>query len=232
MVLMLVLLMVLAHTVLLLVMALAHMVLLLDTAMVVLPLMRVPTVLLMAHTVLLLDTAMMLLLMALTVLPLGVLLMVPLPPMTVLLTEPLMEPELTVLMATSPELATDSVLLLITLLLVTTASDILVLMETTNLLSLWVTTDMELMVPGVNPPMPVLGLEIGLVLMVEPLTLDMMVSGTPLLTPGPVLLTSLLPMVLSTGPPPVLPPSMLPPFPDGPEIIKSTIYLMGNQNSK
>jgi len=50
--------------------------------------------------------------------------------------------------------------------------------------------------------------------------LDKKAYGTPLLTHGLVLSTLLLPMVLMTGSALVLHPSMLPPFPDGLEIIK------------
>ena len=67
----------------------------------------------------------------------------------------------TVLMATLPDKASDLLsALLITLLSETMASDIPVPMVITNLLFLWVTTDMELMAPGVLLPTLVLGPEI------------------------------------------------------------------------
>ena len=92
----------------------------------------------------------MILLMVVTVLPeLGVLNLTLVPGMALT----------TVLMATLPDKATDSALL-ITLLSETMASDIPVPMAITNLLFLWVTTDMELTVPGVLLPTLVLGPEI------------------------------------------------------------------------
>lgn len=130
------------------------------------------------------------------------------------------------IMVNGPDMVT--VLLLITLLSVTMVSDTLALKVTILLLSLWVITAMEPTVLGELLLTQVPGPVIGLVLMPTVLlhkTLDTRVSGILLLMLGPVLSTLLLLMVPMTGPQLVLLLSMLPPFPDGHEIMKQQIML-------
>lgn len=130
------------------------------------------------------------------------------------------------IMVNGPDMVT--VLLLITLLSVTMVSDTLALKVTILLLSLWVITAMEPTALGELLLTQVPGPVIGLVLMPTVLlhiTLDTRVSGILLLMLGPVLSTLLLLMVPMTGPQLVLLLSMLPPFPDGHEIMKQQITL-------
>jgi hypothetical protein len=130
------------------------------------------------------------------------------------------------IMVNGPDMVT--VLLLITLLSVTMVSDTLALKVTILLLSLWVITAMEPTALGELLLIQVPGPVIGLVLMPTVLlhiTLDTRVYGILLLMLGPVLSTLLLLMVPMTGPQLVLLLSMLPPFPDGHEIMKQQIKL-------
>ena len=118
--------------------------------------------------------------------------------------------------------------LLTTLLQVNMASDTLALMVTILLLSLLVIKAMEPTALGELLLTQVPGPVIGLVLMPTVLlhiTLDTRVSGILLLMLGPVLSTLLLLTVPMTGPLLVLLLSMLPPFPDGHEIMKQQIKL-------